>query len=108
MANSRKGNLIYIDTASSQVDFADPNIRVLGVVLARNGAGAHIHLNLADYHASSPTVLMRLEMDTNTHHLYVDFSNSPLVFPNGLSIPASGLTTGAKATIIVSKNEVRK
>lgn len=105
MANQQVSNILYVDTATGQVDVQKRNLRVQGIVLNNASTPAAIELQVADYDASSPRVIMKLNLTSSEATRYFDFSNSPINLPNGLSIPASGLTSGANATIIYKGNE---
>jgi hypothetical protein len=105
MANIRKGNVYYIDTAASQVNFEQQGVKLIGVVLNRGTAASNPTLIIADYHASSPPTVLKLQLATGVDTQHFDFSTSPISLPNGISVPASGLTTNANATLILSSNE---
>lgn len=105
MANERVANALYVDTTTAQVDVEIRNIRIQGIMLNNASTPAAIELQIADYDASSPRVVLKLRISSSELGKYFDFSNSPINLPNGLSIPASGLTSGANATIIYKGNE---
>ena len=100
MANERVGNNLYVDDTTSQVDLQIPSIRIKKVILSNASSATTVVLQLANYAASSPKVITQLKISSSELTKVFDFSDDPIVLPDGLAIPASGLTSGASATII--------
>jgi hypothetical protein len=104
MANQKKGNLFFVDDASSEVECSDNKTQVVGVILSRGTAASNPILILSNNKAS-PDDMIKFQLETGVNTQHFDFSFHPLSFPDGLCVPASGLTTNANATIIFSINE---
>lgn len=89
MANVRNANTYYIDTNATTL--TEKNIRVTHVtVTASGGAG---RLVLSDISTAAPKVDLRVETDGHTE--VFDFSDNPIVFPNGIN---PGTVTNCVAT----------
>lgn len=100
MANKKQGNLFMVNDTSSQVDLQKASLKIVGVILTNASVLAAITLQIANYASSSPTVVVILKLSNTEPCRHFDFSDSPLLLSDGLSIPASGLTSGATATFI--------
>jgi len=97
MANVRNGNTFFIDTASGSggAKLAELNVLVLGVTVSPSGGAAT--LTLAD--AQSPAVVkLTLTVPSGVAAQYYDFSENPILFPNGIDPTAA---TTVQATAIV-------
>jgi hypothetical protein len=99
MANVRSANTFYIDTQYSVAadELAVKNIRVLGVTVTATAASAIIVL--AD--SSTATNKLDLRVATSGDSAHFDFSDSPVVFPNGIR-PKT--LTNALVTVIVEES----
>jgi len=95
MANVRNANTIYIDTASSAISV--PGLKISYVVLTPTSANAV--LVLQDSATSANKVDLRAA--TSGVSVVFDFSETPLVFPNG--IVASTLTN-CTATCVITES----
>lgn len=100
MANEKVGNILYVNDTSSQVNLVIPNIKIKKIVLSNASTPAAVTLQVADYDASSPRVIAQLKISSSELSKVFDFEDNPIALPNGLAIPASGLTSNASATII--------
>lgn len=100
MANVRNANTFYIDTQSAGAsdDLVVNNVRLLGALVTAGAAGAKVILQDA---AGTPVTKMDLRVATDESTSFFDFSNSPIIFPNG--IKASTLTD-AICTLIIEES----
>lgn len=100
MANVRSSNSWYIDTqhATASDDLIVKNISVLGAIVTATGASGRLVLS----DASSNNLKLDLRVasingSTSGDSKTFDFSNAPIIFPNGVVV--STLTT-CVATLI--------
>lgn len=100
MANEQVATNLYVDTTTSQVDIQIRNLKVIGVILNNHSTPATVELTIANYDASSPKTVAKFRISSSELTKYFDLKNTPIVLPDGLAVPASGLTSGASATII--------
>lgn len=94
MANVRSANTWYVDTASESLD--KKNISLMGVVLTGDGGAAELELADNVSGASYPSKLYLTQANNTTFHY--DFSDSPIVFPNGIRVVTANNTL---ATLIL-------
>jgi len=98
MANNRNGNIIWADTASKS--FANDK-RILGIIVHCTGAGAaRVTLGNNNSATSYPT-LVDFEVPAASDFAHLDFSTSPLFFPDGIRIKA---VTNCTMSIIIDVN----
>lgn len=96
MANTRSANTYYVDTQyATNEELAVTNIAVLGVTVSATAASAQVVL--ADASSGSPKKL-DLRVATSGESKHFDFSESPILFPNGIR-PLT--LTNAVATVII-------
>lgn len=104
MANIKNGNTFYVDaasvggTASSFINIK--NIKVSGIILSSGAAGDSVTLN--DLDTSGPSagdLKVTVKVDDLDGTEYVDLSDQPIVFPNGIWV--SAIDAGAEATLIL-------
>jgi hypothetical protein len=95
MANTKTGNVWYVDTAySAATDDNTDNIVVGSVVLTTTAASGRIILK----DPKTGAIKLDLKHPTDADSKHFDFSANPIICPNGLR--ASTLTN-AVATIIL-------
>ena len=82
MANEKRGNMQYVDTAGVLTD--KKNVKVVYIVM--NATSANSELDLKDNGASENSLSLSV---TPSHTTQVfDFSRCPIVFPNGIEVVA--------------------
>lgn len=91
MANVKNGNTIYVDATGDVVNIPT---KVYGVLLTATSANAH--LKLSDTAASVAKLDVRVSGSHDSH--YIDFSDNPLFFPNGVEVTT--ITNGV-ATLVL-------
>jgi hypothetical protein len=99
MANVRSANTFYIDTqySTGSDELAIKNIRVLQITITATSANAV--LLLAD--STTGTKKLDLRVATSGASQIFDFSDSPVVFPNGIK-PTT--LTNAVATVVIEES----
>jgi len=102
MANIRNSNTFYIDTAAADAvatttgNLASKNIRVSYITLTATAATSE--LILRDVTTAANKISLKLDVDNISKSF--DFSETPLVFPNGIN-PST--VTDCTATCVVQE-----
>lgn len=96
MANSRLGNIIYIDTAGSIS--TDRNTRIIGMIFTTAGAGDEVILRESS--GGADKISIKHATDEDSKHIRLE--QSPIIF--GTGIYCQSITSGAKLMLIVSQN----
>lgn len=99
MANTLNGNTLYLDTTSSN-GLIRKNVKVSYIIF--RAALVSDELILKDG-SSSGTVKVPLRADTSNQTLFVDLSNSPIVFPNGVYVDT--LSANSVATLVIQGSQ---
>lgn len=101
MANAINGNTIYVDTTGS-IGLSSPQGVVLShVIVTATAASAQIVIR---DDATSPVNKLDLRVPTSGDSKQYDFSDRPIVFPEGIEI---GTVTNAVATLVFSRGPGR-
>ena len=104
MANIRNGNTFFMDTvAADEVpattgNLNAPSVRVKGLIVS--GVGGNADLDLHDCTTDAHKLHVYASSGTT---VALDFSNSPIIFPNGIHVSTC---TNTEATVIIE--EVRQ
>jgi hypothetical protein len=97
VANTRLGNIIYIDTASEQVS-TDRNSRIIGLIYTSSGAGDQVVLRESSTGADK--IAIKNGVANDTKHLRME--ESPIIF--GAGIYVQSISSGSKLMLIVSQS----
>jgi hypothetical protein len=93
VANTRSGNVYFIDTQyATNEELAVKNLRVVGILVTSSAAGAQLILG------DSSTTKLDLKVPIDEDTLYLDFSETPILF--AVSIRPKTLTTCTAMVII--------
>lgn len=105
MANTYNGNTFYISAASSAAGsyVDDKSVEVVGIIYAFGTAGDEIELNdLSSVNGTVGAGDQKIHLHGQTKDIgFMDLSNYPLRFPNGLWV--STCTSGTNATLIINR-----
>jgi hypothetical protein len=95
MANVRSGNTFFIDGTSASLDVK--GIRVSHIEVTSTNTGAV--LVLSDVTTASTKIKLAIAADKTV--LFLDFSDNPMVFPNGIN-PST--VTNCVATLMLQES----
>lgn len=101
MANVRNANTFHIDTSGTATAaiLAIPNIQLVGVIMASTADSAI--LELSDLTTAATKIYLTLNTAAAISLKFIDLSNSPIVFPNGI-LPTT--VTNCIATCIIRES----
>lgn len=100
MAAIVNGNTVYFEVAdANSTPISDKNVMVVGILISSSGGVGEAFLGDNISAASYPTKL-HLDIATNTTN-YLDLSNNPVIFPNGIRI--KGITGSPAVTLIIRR-----
>jgi len=95
MANTRTGNMWYIDTASQQL--TSRRIKITHIIFTPDATDDTLVLR----DSSSGSNMVKIQGATAKQTQSIPFYDNPLVFENGVYVQT--LTSGATATLIVKE-----
>lgn len=93
MANARSGNIIFIDTASSQIT-SDLNLKIASILFTSSSAGDALELR----ESSSGSTKVYIKNGTANDTAQFIFE-TPIVFSQGIYVQT--ISSGAKAILVL-------
>lgn len=102
MANVRNANTFYVDSAAADTDpgttgnLAVKNIRLVALTISATGGNSDLILK----DVTTGATKLDVREATNGETDYYDFSNAPIVFPNGI---APTTVSNVVATLIIQE-----
>ena len=94
MANSRSGNIFYVDTTGELT--TDSSVKVIGILFTTNAANDALILR----ESVNGTNKLSIKHVTANDTKFIDLSTTPILFARGIYV--NTLTASAVATIITS------